>query len=596
MRFKAQRSRTGMILVLCGILFALLAAPAGAATIQVNTLSDTPATGTCTLREAIVSADGNDDSGNCTHSGTYGDDTITFGSSVFGTITLSLGQLNIEPTQPGTLTIQGPGAAGLEVSAANSSRVFHIAFSAAPTANAVTIHGLTISDGSVTNNNGGGIFNEGSLTLDRDLVFDNHATASFNGGTTNAVTALGGGIESTPALLTVSHSQITGNTVSSTAGGGSTSNTATALGAGIHASGGGGGILTIDQSSIYANTATATATDTGAQAIAEGGGVWSSAGATTGITSSTIANNTLSAGGAGASTQETGGGVETNITALGAFNATLLDDTVTGNDAANTGANLADAAGGSGLQIRNTIVADPSGGSNNCSTGITSLGHNLSNDASCALTGTGDKPNTAPGLLAFGAYGGPTPTRPPAPASAAIDAGLSTQPHDQRDLQRVWQFNVPDGTGGNGADIGAVEIQGPLIKSTSPLSPNSNPSPKVIGTVEPGSLVQLHAQAGCADGPLGSGTASQFASPGIAPTSPLAAGGTTTFRAASLYGTARSVCSPTSVSYTVPAQSTPVPTPTPTPTPAPHKKKCKKKKQGKKTAAVAKKKCKKKRK
>jgi CSLREA domain-containing protein len=594
MRFKAPRSRTRTILVLCGILFALLAGSARAATIQVNSLSDTPATGTCTLREAIASADGNADAGNCTHSGTYGDDTITFGSSVLGTITLSSSQLNINPTQPGRLTIQGPGAAGLEVSAANSSRVFHIAFSAAPTANAVTIHGLTISNGSVTNNNGGGIFNEGSLTLDGDLVSDNHATASLNGPTTNAAIALGGGIESTPALLTVSHTQITGNTVSSTAGGGSTLNTATALGAGIHAAGGGGGILTIDQSSIYDNTATATATDNGAQAIAQGGGVWSSAGAQTGIFRSTVANNTLIAGGTG-STQETGGGVETDITAMGAFSASLLDDTVTGNDAADTGANLAGAAGSTGITIRNTIVAGGHGGATNCS-GVTSIGHNLTEDATCG-SDTGDIPNTPPQLKSLGFYGGPTQTEPPNTGSPAIDKGVGgVFDFDQRGLDRTWQFNVIDGPGGDGTDIGAVEIQGPIIQSTSPLSPSSNQSPKVIGTVEPGSSVQLHGAAGCADAPLGGGTASQFASPGIAPTSPLAPGSTTTFRAASLYGTARSACSPTSAAYTVPAQSTPVPVPTPTPTPAPHKKKCKKKKKGKKAAVVAKKKCKKKRK
>jgi CSLREA domain-containing protein len=597
---KSLRRRAGTALALSTALTLLLAGTARAATIQVDSSADTPAPGSCTLREAINSADGDADSGNCTHTGSYGSDTITFDNSLFGdTITLTAGELLIDPgIHLGTLTIQGPGAAGLEVSGGDLSRVFHIAFAAAQTANAVTIHGLTISNGSITNGNGGGIFNEGSLTLDRDLVFDNHATASFNGGGTNAVTTVGGGIESTPALLTVSHSQISGNTVSSTAGGGSTSNTATALGAGIHASGGGGGILTIDQSSISDNTATATATGTGAQAIAEGGGVWSSAGAQTGIFRSTVANNTLIAGGTGASTQETGGGVETNITALGAFNASLFDDTVTGNDAANTGANLADAAGGSGLQIRNTIVADPSGGSNNCSTGITSLGHNLAEDASCSPDGTTDLDDTDPELLVLGNYGGSGQTRPPDAGSPAIDAGFSDFEADQRDLTRPWEFiNVADGDGGNGADIGSVEIQGPFVSVTVPASPSSNLSPHVIGTVEDGSTVDLHATSNCSDAPLGTGSTFAFGITGIAPTNPLPTGSTTVFRAQSHYGTALSACSPSSVSYTVPAAQPPppgaVPT-TPTP-PTQPKKKCKKKHK-KRAASAKKKKCKKKKK
>jgi hypothetical protein len=203
------------------------------------------------------------------------------------------------------------------------------------------------------------------------------------------------------------------------------------------------------------------------QANAEGGGVWSSAGATTSIIESTIANNMLSA--SGDSPQETGGGVASAIT-LG-FGATLLDDTVTGNDAANTGANLADAAGGGYLQIRNTIVAGGLGGAFNCS-GLTSLGHNLAEDASCALSGTGDLPSTDPDLLVLGNYGGSSPTQPPDIGSPAIDAGFSDFTADQRDLQRPWDFvNVPNATGGNGADIGSVEIQESIVPSgTAPPS------------------------------------------------------------------------------------------------------------------------------
>jgi hypothetical protein len=578
-----SRSKAGTALALGTALTFLLAGTAGAATIPVNSSAD-PADGSnCTLRQAIENAD-NDTQTNASCAAGLGDDTITFDSSLFGQ-TIALGsELLINPTTTGTLTIQGPGAAGLEVDGGNGWRVFHIASTAFPTANAVTIHGLTISNGSVTNANGGGILNQGSLHLDRDFVSDNTATASSTGGTTNQATALGGGIESSGGLLSVSFSQIAGNTVTSTAGGGSTSNTATARGGGIHASGDFAGILTIGQSSIYGNTATATATGTGAQAIAEGGGVWSSAGAQTSITSSTMANNTLTA--SGTSAQETGGGVETSITV--GFAASLLDDTVTGNDAATTGANLAATA--NGLKIRNTIVADAIGASN-CSA-VTSLGHNLAEDASCSPNGTTDLDNTDPDLLVLGNYGGSGQTRPPDLESPAIDAGFSDATADQRDLTRPWEFiNVPDGAGGNGADIGSVEIQGPFVSATDPASPSTDRQPHVIGGAEDQSTIDLHATGDCSDSPLGTGTIGQFALPGITPASPLALGSTTTFHAQSHYGTALSACSPTSVSYTVPPGST---TPPSSPPPAQpiKKKKCKKK--HKKRSAAAAKKCKKK--
>ena len=581
MLLTSRRNRPGTALAIGITLTLLLAGSAQAATIQVNSSADPTDGSNCTLRQAIANAE-NDAQTNASCAAGTGDDTITFADSLFGqTITLDGNELLIDPgAHIGTLTIQGPGAAGLEVSGNDLSRVFHISFNAVQTANQVTIHGLKISHGAVANANGGGILNQGSLILDRDLVSGNTANGSSTGGTTNQVTTFGGGIDNTGGALSVSFTQITGNSVSSTASGGSTSNTATARGAGNHAVGDIAGILNIDHSSIYNNAATAGATGTGAQAIAEGGGVWSSAGAQDSIVSSTIANNTLSA--TGTSEQETGGGVDTNIT-LG-FAAFLSDDTVTGN-VASTGANLAATA--MGLKIRNTIVAEPSPAASNCS-GITSLGHNLADDNSCQPTGTGDQGNTEPGLLPLDNHGGSGPTRPPSIGSPAIDAGFSDFTTDQRDLTRPWEFiNLPDDTSGNGADIGAVEIQGPFVAATDPTSPSANSQPNVIGGAEDGSTIELHATSDCSDGPLGTGTVASFALPGIAPTNPLALGSTTTFHAQSLYGTARSACSPTSVPYTVLAG------PSSAPPPPTKKKKCKKGKGKKRAVSAKKKKCKK---
>jgi hypothetical protein len=458
MLLKSLRRRAGTALAISTALTLLLAGTARAATIEVNSSAD-PTDGTnCTLRQAIKNADDNGQTNTSCAPGD-GNDTITFNGSLLGqTITLHTGELLVNPTAGGTLAIQGPGADNLEVSGDDASRVFNIAFAAVQTANAVTISGLTISNGAV-NGNGGGIFSQGSLHLDHDSVVDNAANATSTGGAVNQATAVGGGIESSGGLLDVSSSEIAGNTVSAAAAGGTTSNTATARGGGIHASGDFAGIFSVAASTIHDNTAGAMTTGNVEQANAEGGGVWSSAGAQSSIIKSTIANNSLSA--SGTSSQETGGGVASAIT-LG-FGATLFDDTVTGNDAANTGANLADAAGGGFLQIRNTIVAGGLGGASNCS-GVTSLGHNLAEDASCALSGTGDLPSTDPDLLALGNYGGSSPTQPPDIGSPAIDAGFSDDTADQRGLTRPWDFvDVPNGIGGNGADIGSVEIQQPPV-------------------------------------------------------------------------------------------------------------------------------------
>lgn len=572
------------------VLAAVNAGVADAATIQVDTTSDSPAVGTCTLREAIASADGNSDFGNCTHTGTYGDDTITFNASTFGgTITLGGTELNINPTTAGTLTIQGPGAVLLAVDANNASRVFHVS-SPATNLKAVTISGLKITHGALAmtgsgtvNRAGGGILNDGDLTLVRDYVWNNSVQATATGGSSSVANAVGGGVENTGSL-TVSFTQVASNALTATASNGSSTTFAGAGGAGIDSLVATG--LSIDHSAIYSNAATAAAPiGAGALSNPAGGGI-TTATANTSIVDSTIDENSVTATGLGQ--LPGGGGISTGA------DTALIDDTITGNTAAAAGANLSESEPPTiTTTIKNTILADPSGGADNCFGTITSQGHNIADGAtdSCSLTTTADQPMTAPVLLPFDLYGGPTPTRPPDVGSPALDKGLSSETDDQRLLHRPWQFDVPDASAGNGADIGAVEIQGPFVSATDPASPSANRQPKVIGGAEDGSTIELHTTSDCTDSPLGTGTVATFALPGIAPTSPLALGSTTTFRAQSLYGTARSACSPTSASYKVPPSTAP-PSTTPPATATP-KKKCKKAKGKKRAASAKKKKCKK---
>jgi hypothetical protein len=69
------------------------------------------------------------------------------------------------------LTIDGPGAATMAVSGGGSVEVFE-------TAGQVGISGLTIENGSHPNNAGGGIDNEGTLTLTDSTVSGSSASAA----------------------------------------------------------------------------------------------------------------------------------------------------------------------------------------------------------------------------------------------------------------------------------------------------------------------------------------------------------------------------------------------------------------------------------
>jgi len=121
-------------------------------------------------------------------------DTIEFDPSLNGqTITLTSGQLDIARN----LIIQGPGNRLLTVSGDNASRVFDVSGGAT-----VAINGLTVADGLVVSDVGGGIRNEGgsTLSLAEDRISDNTAYG------------LGGGVRNQiGATLTISDCTFQGN-------------------------------------------------------------------------------------------------------------------------------------------------------------------------------------------------------------------------------------------------------------------------------------------------------------------------------------------------------------------------------------------------
>jgi hypothetical protein len=128
-----------------------------------------------------------------------GDATIAFAPGLHGTITLD-SELQINQS----VTIDGPGANELFVSGNNSSRVFEIE------AGQVTISGLTITDGQEVAANGGGILVDAGATLNLDqvVVSGNSAYADSAGNFGN-----GGGIEN-DGSLTVTQSLFTNNLAS----------------------------------------------------------------------------------------------------------------------------------------------------------------------------------------------------------------------------------------------------------------------------------------------------------------------------------------------------------------------------------------------
>jgi hypothetical protein len=339
---------------------------AGICSMEVTTTQDDPTSpyqDEVTLRDAIET--GNNGDGQ--HQNNFL--AVTFvnpqtGQPLGGTITLQA----VLPAIEESYNIVGPGAADLTVNGnANPGSVYTI--DAGVTS---TISGETIKNGS-PNGSGGGVFNNGNLTLVSDTVTNNKAGASGGGAfnaagatltvqntdiTGNTATNFGGGIANYGTLITNQNTQITGTNKANLGGGianaGSAAtakleegtlisgNTASTKGGGIYNSGGkltmadttfgqsggidqnsansGGGLYVVsgsvtigDYITIYKNQATNGA----------GGGVYISAGNVK-ISGGTIEYNTATPG--------FGGGIYTKGGTL-----TLASETIGPKNAANMG-------------------------------------------------------------------------------------------------------------------------------------------------------------------------------------------------------------------------------------------------------------------
>ena len=494
----------------------------------------------CSLREAIIAANAN-----------AGADTITLPA---GTYTLSIAGTGENDAATGDLdirddlTLNGAGQATTIIDAAALDRVFDVdpaPFPTLPLGINVTISDVTITGGN-PGDAGGGIRNEGNVTLE---------SVTVSGNETDAFNRAGGGIiNQESATMTINRSDIKNNNASgggggSTGGGVQNANAAdititnTVITNNKAYSGGGfnnsnGATASISESTVSDNTAT----------TSDGGGISVTQGTAMTISNTTIKGNTAASGGGGVSSIQSGiltirgSTIRGNTAEDGAgvhqdggdeARTTITNSTITGNNATGNGGgigrfgdgvvnlnnltitdNTADsdsAGGGDGggianldagvINLKNTIVSgnfDPTSDPD-CFGTLTSQGYNLIQNlsAGCTIAGdtTGNVTGADPLLMPLAANGGPTDNHAIPAGSPAVDAGNPADPGsggdaceaaDQRGVSRPL-----DGDADNTAlcDIGAYEAPGdpptPTPITTSTPSPTATPTPSPTGSPTP---------------------------------------------------------------------------------------------------------------
>jgi hypothetical protein len=265
---------------------------------------------------------------------------------------------------------------------------------------------------------------------------------------TNGASFAGGGIYVDQAGLTLSNCIVTGNLATN--------------GGGIYNNG--------RQSASLLILANSTLSDNFARSAA--GGIYND-GSGMGIAQLEMRNCTLSSNSASG-----GVGGLYNFAPNGDAEALVLNTTFSGNSGNGAGGilNLA-AMYPTTVQVGNTILKAGVSGPNLVSGGVAafmSAGYNLCSDnGGGLLTNATDQINTDPLLGPLQDNGGPTPTMAPSFDSPAIDKGgsfgLTT---DQRGAPRPFDFSsIANASGGDGSDIGAVELGSPLLSITS-IPPN----------------------------------------------------------------------------------------------------------------------------
>jgi hypothetical protein len=384
------------------VVLTVAAALAYATTAHGATVTNTDDSGAGSLRAAILS----------------GDSSITFGAGVSGTVNL----LSPLPVISHDVEIQGPGAEQLTVrrDSGGNYRIFEVTSGAT-----VGISGLTIRNGHNPNASdfGGGIYNQGTLTISDSLIQGNTAEGLFAGG--------GGIYNGDRGSLTLLRSTLDGNRVMG----------------GLNSGGGiqnDYGRLKVKSSLLYRNRATL-----------YGGAIYAINGSPL-FVPQTIRNTTITL-----NQGDRGGGIVAGT--AGGPSVSVASSTVADNRSEpGSAANLS----GFGLTIANSIIALPRGGPN-CDLdpfseeNTVSEGHNLESTNTCRLDQPTDLVGAFADLDVLRDNGGPTLTMRLLATSPAIDCGnAGNLTSDQRGRPRPVDLDlIVNAPGGDGADIGAFEVQ-----------------------------------------------------------------------------------------------------------------------------------------
>ena len=297
-----------------------------------------------------------------------------------------------------------------------------------------TLATLHLFDSTVTNNqsenNGGGIFNEGTLTVERVTFSNNYAEADGSAISTKGFQEefgpVRGGVSPNFPTATIINSTITG------------------------------GVADSDQG-------------------CEGGGAIEQNGGNTSIVNSTIVGNTVFDGTC-ETIQPAGGGID-----IEAGPASIVNSIVTGNTASPSveSPGLAQrqvstrGTGPAGPTVPSNCSVDPVGQGDPAS--LTSGGHNIESATDCGFTATGDQQNVAdPKLGALGNNGGQMDTMALLAGSPAIDHA------DAANCPATDEIGTtrPQGPA---CDVGAFEVIVPPAPPAPPVTPPAKPAAPKVG-------------------------------------------------------------------------------------------------------------------
>jgi len=387
--------------------------------------------GTVTVSVAlIVSADGDSMQGSDSWSWTDGSTDCSGSDSLSGTRTQEfpcteqgIRDAVAEGGGPHTFSCNGPqivtteaeieinndvilhGKGELTVNGDGDHRVFSV-----PEGVEAELRGIVVTNGTVSNDVGGGILNQGTLTLIDCTVSENTADVGADG------YGDGGGVFN-EGTLALTDCTVSGNSAGDDGGG--IVNTGPIADPNS-------GVLTLTNSTVWGNIARF------------GGGIWN--GKTTTVTNSTVSENTAA---------DFGGGIDSGRTPTV---LTVTNSTFSGNNAGVEGNAI---FGGTGHTLTGSLI------DGDCSGPVTSNGYNIeSPDDTCGFdTNKGDQVNVSTDDLNLGPLQdnfGPTMTHAlltEPTVSAAIDqipAADCEVTTDQRGMPRP---------GERMCDVGSVELQ-----------------------------------------------------------------------------------------------------------------------------------------